>query len=174
MDDSGEAKEVTASLPDSLMSVLTSGSAGSYQLNLDVTSHSIGTFDYQIGNYEYESWSFSGSFITEGGSTLNLDPELIFDSSTFRVGEISRFQINFQNIDPNDYDYTITWSLTGEVTEDFTFANRNFFEYNWIASGTYNLYYDIAIPLMNTEYSNLLSPVVILESTFYFSIPGKV
>ena len=103
-----------------------------------------------------------------------MDPELIYDSSTFRDREISRFQINFQNIDEDDYDYTITWSLTGEVTEDFTFVNRNFFEYNWIRSGTYNLYYDIAIPLMNTEYSNLLSPVVILESTFYFSIPGKV
>ena len=115
-----------------------------------------------------------GSFITEGGTTLNLDPELIYDSSTFRDGEISRFQINFQNINEDDYDYTITWSLTGEVTEDFTFVNRNFFEYNWIRSGTYNLYYDIAIPLMNTEHSNLLSPVVILESTFYFSIPGKV
>lgn len=115
-----------------------------------------------------------GSFITEGGTTLNLDPELIYDSSTFRDGEISRFQINFQNINEDDYDYTITWSLTGEVTEDFTFVNRNFFEYNWIRSGTYNLYYDIAIPLMNTDYSNLLSPVVILESTFYFSIPGKV
>lgn len=115
-----------------------------------------------------------GRFITEGGVILNLDPELIYDSSTFRDGEISRFQINFQNINEDDYDYTITWSLTGEVTEDFTFVNRNFFEYNWIRSGTYNLYYDIAIPLMNTEYSNLLSPVVILESTFYFSIPGKV
>ena len=62
VDDSGEAKEVTATLPDSLMSVLTSGLAGSYQLTLDVTSHSIGTFDYQIGNYEYESWSFTGAF----------------------------------------------------------------------------------------------------------------
>ena len=60
LDDSGEAKEVTVSAPDSFMSVLTSGSAGSYQLNLDVTSHSIGTFDYQIGNYDYESWSFTG------------------------------------------------------------------------------------------------------------------
>ena len=62
VDDSGEAKEVTVSAPDSLMSVLTSGSAGSYQLSLDVTSHSIGTFDYQIGNYDYESWSFTGEF----------------------------------------------------------------------------------------------------------------
>ena len=86
-------------------------------------------------------------------AVLNLDPELIYDSSTFRDGEISWFQINFQNINEDDYDYTITWSLTGEVTEDFTFVNRNFFEYNWIRSGTYNHHYDIAIPLMNTEYA---------------------
>ena len=66
-----------------------------------------------------------------------------------------------------DYTYAIKWQIESYEVE---FENRNFFEMNWIETGSKSLFYTLSIPALNLKNQGILETFLILEANYEFEV----
>ena len=103
---------------------------------------SIGTFNFNLGNYFYEELCQEISFTTRATNTS--DVTLTYDVASFVVGETSRLELELIDIDLSLVDYTIEWIIGDDFSQQF--SNLAFYDYRWSSDGIVIISYTISIP----------------------------
>ena len=138
--------EITTLCPENMLEAISTGGV-TQKLQMCWRAWSIGTFNFNIGNYFYEQMCQEVEFTLQQDTSS--DVELLFDISTFVLGETTRFELSLDAIDLNNVDYTIEWTIGNTITQ--TFNSISYFDHRWTSSGIVLVGYTISISSLNLE-----------------------
>lgn len=144
--------EITTMCPENVYTAISNGGVAQ-KLQMCWKAWSIGTFNFQIGNYFYEQICQEVEFTLQ--QDADADVELLYDLSTFVLGATTRFELRLDTVDLSTVDYTVEWTIGTTLTQ--TLSSISYFDHRWISGGIVLVGYTITIPSLNIEEVGLKS-----------------